>query len=147
MERLLTAAHQETPATVSVHDGPEAKELSDFILGVLDENSAQDVIEIDIRGKSSIADYLIVASGRSNRHVSALADYVQRALKERGFKELVVEGQEASDWVLIDAGDVILHVFRPEVRVFYNLEKMWSVPLPKGLEGVKEKSPEDTTEA
>jgi ribosome-associated protein len=147
MERLLTAAHQETPATVSVHDGPEAKELSDFILSVLDENSAQDVIEIDIRGKSSIADYLIVASGRSNRHVSALADYVQRALKERGFKELVVEGQEASDWVLIDAGDVILHVFRPEVRVFYNLEKMWSVPLPKGLEGVKEKSPEDTTEA
>jgi len=147
MESLLTAAHQESPATVSVEDGPEAKELSDFILGVLDENSAQDVIEIDIRGKSSIADYLIVASGRSNRHVSALADYVQRALKERGFKELVVEGQEAADWVLIDAGDVILHVFRPEVRVFYNLEKMWSVPLPKGLEGVKEKSPEDTTEA
>ena len=72
---------------------------------------------------------------------------VSNTQKERGFKELVVEGQEASDWVLIDAGDVILHVFRPEVRVFYNLEKMWSVPLPKGLEGVKEKSPEDTTEA
>jgi ribosome-associated protein len=78
--------------------------------------------------------------------VSALADYVQRGLKERGFKELVVEGQKASDWVLIDAGDVILHVFRPEVRVFYNLEKIWSVPLPNALHGVKEEAPKDTTE-
>ena len=146
MESLLTAGHKETPAKVTILDGPESKELSDFIQDILDENSAQDVIEIDIRGKSSIADYLLVASGRSNRHVSALADYVQRGLKERGFKDLVVEGQEASDWVLIDAGDVILHVFRPEVRVFYNLEKMWSVPLPKGLDGVKELAPEDTLE-
>ena len=146
MESLLTAGYQETPAKVTILDGPESKDLSNFIQEILDENSAQDVIEIDIRGKSSIADYLLVASGRSNRHVSALADYVQRGLKERGFKELVVEGQEASDWVLIDAGDVILHVFRPEVRVFYNLEKIWSVPLPKGLEGVREQAPEDTSE-
>jgi len=127
MESPLTAGHQEKPAQVTILDGPESKELSDFIQEILDENSAQDVIEIDI-------------------HVSALADYVQRGLKERGFKDLVVEGQEASDWVLIDAGDVILHVFRPEVRVFYNLEKMWSVPLPKGLDGVKEQAPEDTLE-
>ena len=146
MESLLTAAHQETPAKVTIKDGPESKELSDFIRNVLDENSAQDVIEIDIRGKSSIADYLLVASGRSNRHVSALADYVQRGLKERGFKDLVIEGQQASDWILIDAGDVILHIFRPEVRVFYNLEKIWSVPLPKGLDGVKEQAPEDTAQ-
>ena len=146
-ESLLTARHQETPAEVTILDGPESKDLSNFIQEILDENSAQDVIEIDIRGKSSIADYLLVASGRSNRHVSALADYVQRGLKERGFKELVVEGQEASDWVLIDAGDVILHVFRPEVRVFYNLEKIWSVPLPKGLDGVVEQAPEETNEA
>ena len=146
MESLLTAAYQETPAKVTVVDGPESKELSDFIQSILEENSAQDVIEIDIRGKSSIADYLLVASGRSNRHVSALADYVQRSLKERGFKELVVEGQQAADWILIDAGDVILHVFRPEVRVFYNLEKIWSVPLPAGLQGVKVQAPEDTTE-
>ena len=147
MESLLTAGHQETPAKVTILGGPESKDLSNFIQEILDENSAQDVIEIDIRGKSSIADYLLVASGRSNRHVSALADYVQRGLKERGFKELVVEGQEASDWVLIDAGDVILHVFRPEVRVFYNLEKIWSVPLPKGLDGVVEQAPEETNEA
>ena len=125
MESLLTASHQESPAKVSVSDGPEAKELSKFIQDVLDENSAQDVIEIDIRGKSSIADYLLVASGRSNRHVSALADYVQRSLKERGFKDLIVEGQKAADWVLIDAGDVVVHIFRPEVREFYQLEKMW----------------------
>ena len=147
MESLLTAGHQETPAKVTILDGPESKDLSDFIQAILNENSAQDVIEIDIRGKSSIADYLLVASGRSNRHVSALADYVQRGLKERGFKELVVEGQDASDWVLVDAGDVILHVFRPEVRVFYNLEKIWSVPLPKGLDGVREQAPEETSEA
>ena len=147
MESLLTAGHQETPAKVTILDGPESKDLSNFIQEILDKNSAQDVIEIDIRGKSSIADYLLVASGRSNRHVSALADYVQRGLKERGFKEFVVEGQEASDWVLIDAGYVILHVFRPEVRVFYNLEKIWSVPLPKGLDGVVEQAPEETNEA
>ena len=147
MESLLTASHQESPAKVSVSDGPEAKELSKFIQDVLDENSAQDVIEIDIRGKSSIADYLLVASGRSNRHVSALADYVQRSLKERGFKDLIVEGQKAADWVLIDAGDVILHIFRPEVRVFYNLEKIWSVPLPTGLESVREQAPEESTDA
>ncbi len=147
MESLLTAAHQETPAKVTVKDSPESKELSDFIQHVLDENSAQDVIEIDIRGKSSIADYLLVASGRSNRHVSALADYVHRGLKERGFKDLVIEGQEASDWVLIDAGDVILHVFRPEVRAFYNLEKIWSVPLPDNLQRVRQEAPKDSTEA
>jgi len=112
---------------------------------VLDENSAQDVIEIDIRGKSSIADFLLVASGRSNRHVNALSDYVLRALRERGLKEIGVEGQQASDWVLIDAGDVILHIFRPEVRVFYNLEKIWSVPLPEGLQRVAEQGPDDTS--
>ncbi len=134
----------ETPATVTVKDNPDSRALSDFIQSVLDENSAQDVIEIDVRGKSSIADYLIVASGRSNRHVSALADYVQRGLKERGLKDLGVEGQQASDWVLIDAGDVILHVFRPEVRVFYNLEKIWSVPLPEGLQNVRQEAPDDT---
>lgn len=144
MESLLTAAQNETPAPVSVVDGPEAKALSDYIQDVLEENSAQDVIEIDIRGKSSIADYLLVASGRSNRHVAALADYVQRALKDRGLKDLGIEGQTAADWVLIDAGDVILHIFRPEVRVFYNLEKIWSVPLPDSLQSVPQQSPDDT---
>lgn len=121
----------------------DASALSAFVQSVLDENSAQDVLEIDIQGKSSVADYMIVASGRSNRHVGALADYVLRALKGAGFKDIGTEGQEGQDWVLIDAGDVILHIFRPEVRVFYNLEKIWSVPLPDGLRDIAEQAPAD----
>ncbi len=113
--------------------------LSDKILSILDEHSAQDIITIDIQGKSSVADYMIIASGRSNRHVGALSDYVLRGLKEDGHKSLGVEGQEAGDWVLIDVGDVILHIFRPEVRQFYNLEKIWSVPLPDSLQ-IKDES-------
>jgi len=98
------------------------------ILDILDTQSAADIIKLDLRGKSSIADFMVVASGRSNRHVNALADYVLRGLKEIGHQKLGVEGLAQCDWVLIDAGDVILHLFRPEVREFYALEKMWSVP-------------------
>ncbi len=86
---------------------------------------------------------MIVASGRSNRHVGALADYVIKGLKERGHKSLGVEGLEGCDWVLIDIGDVVLHIFRPEVRVYYNLEKIWSVPLPEGLQDIVEQAPEE----
>ena len=107
-------------------------------MNVLDEHSAQDTITIDIQGKSSVADFMIVTSGRSNRHVGALADYVLKDLKSAGHKRLGVEGQEAGDWVLIDVGDVILHIFRPEVRAFYNLEKIWSVPLPESLQAADE---------
>lgn len=92
---------------------------------------------IDIHGKSSVADYMIVTSGRSNRHVSALASYVVKSLKELGHKSLGIEGMDASDWVLIDIGDVILHIFRPEVRAFYNLEKIWSVPLPESVQALE----------
>ncbi len=106
----------------------EAEDLADFILDILDTQSAEEIVKLDLRGKSSIADYMLVASGRSNRHVGALADYVLRGLKERGEDKLGSEGLEQCDWVLIDAGDVILHLFRPEVREFYSLEKMWSVP-------------------
>ena len=106
----------------------QAADLAKFILDILDKQSAEDIVKLDLRGKSSIADYMLVASGRSNRHVSALADYVLRGLKERGEQKLGAEGLEQCDWVLIDAGDVILHLFRPEVRDFYSLEKMWSVP-------------------
>lgn len=124
----------------------DSTKLAAYMREILDENSAQDVLEIDIRGKSSIADYMLVASGRSNRHVGALADYVLRGLKQAGFKDIGTEGQEGKDWVLVDAGDVILHVFRPEVRVFYNLEKIWSVPLPDGLRTVSEEAPADPNE-
>jgi ribosome-associated protein len=113
------------------------------MVGILDENSAQDVIKIDITGKSSVADYMVVASGRSNRHVNALADYLIKGLKDRDFGEIGVEGLDAADWVLIDAGDVVMHIFRPEVRAFYNLEKIWSVPLPESVRALAPAAPEE----
>jgi ribosome-associated protein len=87
---------------------------------------AEDITTIDLAGKTSIGDYMVVASGRSQRHVSAVADNVVEKVEEAGVHRVRVEGLKQSDWVLIDAGDVIVHVFRPEVRGFYNLEKMWS---------------------
>jgi ribosome-associated protein len=93
---------------------------------------AEEVVEIDLTGKTSIADTMIVASGRSHRHVGAIAERVLEVLKERGLGPARVEGLPACDWVLIDAGDVIVHVFRPEVRAFYNLEKMWAPARPHG---------------
>ena len=97
------------------------------ILQRLDDDKAQDIVHIDLADKSSVADSLIVASGRSQRHVGAMADHLLRALKEAGYGKCRVEGMPAADWVLIDAGDVIVHLFRPEVRSFYNIEKIWSV--------------------
>ena len=87
---------------------------------------AEDIVTIDLTGKSSIADAMVVASGRSQRHVAAVADRVIEDLGEAGLPGIKVEGMRQADWVLIDAGDVIVHVFRPEVREFYNLEKMWA---------------------
>ena len=114
------------------------KAVTDIILSTLEEHSAQDTITIDIKGKSSVADVMIVTCGRSNRHVGALADYVLKELKENGHIPLGVEGQTGNDWVLVDIGDVILHIFRPEVRAFYNLEKIWSVPLPEAVQQAAE---------
>ena len=96
---------------------------------------AEEVVEIDLTGKTSIADTMIVASGRSHRHVGAIAERVLEVLKERGLGPARVEGLPACDWVLIDAGDVIVHVFRPEVRSFYNLEKMWGADRPRAAHG------------
>ena len=87
-------------------------------------------MSIDLEGKSSIGDYMVIASGRSDRHVGAIADQLQKKLKERGLERVRVEGQRTCDWVLIDTGDIIVHVFRPEVREFYNLEKMWQADRP-----------------
>ncbi len=140
METILTLKNSESE-TSPASDDDAAKVLSDHIVSVLDEHSAQDTITIDIRGKSSVADFMIVTSGRSNRHVSALCDYVQKSLKDEGHASLGIEGQEANDWILIDVGDVIVHIFRPEVRVFYNLEKIWSVPLPDSLRAAENADP------
>lgn len=101
-----------------------------LVLDALDGAKAEDTISIDLNGKTSIADHMVVTSGRSHRHVGSIADHVVKALKEAGASRVTVEGQSICDWVLIDAGDVIVHVFRPEVREFYNLEKMWSADRP-----------------
>jgi ribosome-associated protein len=108
--------------------------LLELILRSLEDDKAQDVVTIDLAGKSSMADSMVVASGRSHRHVSAVADHLQRRLKEAGLGKVRVEGLPQCDWVLIDAGDVIVHLFRPEVREFYNLEKMWSGDIPEGAD-------------
>jgi ribosome-associated protein len=92
---------------------------------------AEDIVEINLVGRTTIADTMLVASGRSDRHVGAIAEKVVTALKDAGFGPVRVEGVPACDWVLIDVGDVIVHVFRPEVRGFYNLEKIWSADRPK----------------
>ena len=97
-----------------------------MILASLDDAKAEDTITIDLHGKTSIGDYMVVTCGRSNRHVGAVADRVLDDLGRAGVPDLRVEGMPHCDWVLIDAGDVIVHVFRPEVRAFYNLEKMWA---------------------
>ena len=91
----------------------------------LDDDQAIDVTSLDLKGKTSIADYMVIASGRSHRHVRAMTDHLLRRLKECGAKGTSVEGETHSDWVLIDAGDVLVHLFRPEVREFYKLEKLW----------------------
>ena len=121
------------PAAVieaSQDDQSRTTALEDLILARLDDDKAQDVVFIDLKGKSAVADGLIVASGRSHRHVGAMADHLLRALKEEGYGRARVEGLPHCDWVLIDTGDVIVHLFRPEVRSFYNIEKIWSVEPP-----------------
>lgn len=97
----------------------------EIIEKTLDDNKAEDVVVIDLRGKTSIANQMVVASGTSQRHVASLAEKVQENLKVAGFSS-TIEGEEKADWVLIDAFDVIVHIFKPEVRAFYSLEKMWS---------------------
>ncbi len=115
------------PDTSGIDDGSDAAErATKVILASLEDDKAEEVVAIDIRGKSSVADMLIVASGRSQRHVGALADHVTQKLKESGVAQVRVEGLPHCDWVLVDAGDVIVHIFRPEVRGFYNIEKIWT---------------------
>ena len=123
----------EEPASEPLNSGISAfadgedHSLETLIVDRLDDDKAQDIVCIDLKGKSSVADTLIIASGRSHRHVGALADHVVRALKDSGYGKAKVEGLPACDWVLIDCGDVVVHIFRPEVRSFYNIEKMWSL--------------------
>jgi ribosome-associated protein len=96
-----------------------------LIVQSLDDDQAIDITKLDLKGKTSIADYMVIASGTSNRHVGAMTDHLLRRIKSGGIKGTSVEGAAQADWVLIDAGDVLVHLFRPEVREFYKLEKLW----------------------
>jgi ribosome-associated protein len=111
------------PETAQAETRPS---ILDRVSAALEDMKAEEVVEIDLAGKTSLADTMIIASGRSNRHVGAIADRIVEFVKLAGHPSPRVEGQPHCDWVLIDAGDVIAHVFRPDVRQFYNLEKMWA---------------------
>ena len=105
--------------------------LKRIILNILDSNKAFDIVSIDLANKSSIADYMIIASGTSSRHIQALSEQVLEKFKINGIKNCKIEGKESNDWKLIDGIDVIVHIFNPEKRKFYELEKMWSELIPK----------------
>ena len=109
---------------------PFESALAKAVLAALDDLKAEDVVGIDLVGRTTLADSMIIATGRSSTHVGAIADKVVRACQATGYKSPRVEGQPVNDWVLIDAGDAIVHIFRPEIRQFYNLEKMWSADRP-----------------
>ena len=106
-------------------------DLKSIILSTLDSNKALDIVSIDLRNKSSIADHMIVASGTSSRHIQALSEQVLEKVKLNGIKNCKIEGRESNDWKLIDGIDVIVHIFNPEKRKFYELEKMWAELIPK----------------
>lgn len=115
------------PATVESDDPQLA-----LVLQSLDDDQAQDIVTIDLAGKSTIAEFMVIASGRSTRQVAAMAQKLGERLKQGGFGHSRIEGLPAADWVLVDAGGVIVHLFRPEVRTFYNLERMWGFDGPSG---------------
>jgi ribosome-associated protein len=123
---------QSQSAPASVQQGPnpaataEPGSLLALVLHSLDEDQAQEVVSIPLEGKTAIADHMVIASGRSSRQVAAIAEKLAERIKHAGFGNSRIEGLPAADWVLVDAGDVIVHVFRPEVRSFYNLERMWA---------------------
>lgn len=110
---------------VSSEVQPDVGQTLKLILSRLEDMKAEDAVTIDLRGKSAFSDYMVIATGRSNRHVGSVAENVVKGLKDSGIQKVHVEGMSNCDWVLIDSGDVVVHVFRPEVREFYNLERLW----------------------
>jgi len=116
------------PSPAGISDFDASSRALETVLASLEDSKAENIVPIDIRKKSSLGDHMVVASGRSNRHVAAVCEHLLKALKDAGLGQARVEGLPAADWVLIDAGDVIVHVFRPEIREFYNIEKMWQAP-------------------
>ncbi len=112
---------------------PAPGELLKLVEASLDDDKAEDVVVIDLAGKTEIADFMVIANGGSKRQVGAMADHIQQKMKASGLKGLKAEGLPNCDWVLIDAGDVIVHLFRPEVRDFYNLDKIWAGPAAESI--------------
>ena len=106
-------------------------DLKQIIIHTLDNNKAQDVVSIDLKDKSSMADYMIIASGTSSRHIQSLSEQVLNKLKDNGIVDSKIEGKDSSEWKLVDGIDLIVHIFHPEKRKFYELEKMWSELIPK----------------
>ncbi len=120
---------QSQPASAGAAAPPiaaEADSLHALVLASLDDDQAQDIVSIPLEGKTAIADHMVIASGRSTRQVTAMAQKLAERIKKAGFGNARIEGLPAADWVLVDAGDIVVHLFRPEVRSFYNLERMWA---------------------
>lgn len=111
---------------------PRGQELSRIVCDVLDQNKAENILAVDLTGKSVIADVMVIASGTSQRHLLALADKVKEELHKIGVSQVRIEGGSTSDWILLDGGDIIVHLFKPETRLMYNLEKMWDVDFKSG---------------
>ncbi len=129
--KLRTALRRKAeivPSQVGISRTDDASLAIKTVLASLDDSKAENIVSIDIQQKSSLGDWMVVASGRSHRHVAAVAEHLTKALADAGLGRARVEGLPSADWVLIDAGDVIVHVFRPEIREFYNIEKMWQAP-------------------
>jgi ribosome-associated protein len=133
-EQLTRTAQRKTkPAKTASPRKAKTKtepELLKRIRKYLDDDKAEEIVTIDLEGRSSLTDALVIATGRSARHVAAIAEHLARKLKEAGYGTRPINGAAQGDWVLVDAGDVIVHIFRPEVRVYYDLEGMWSVREP-----------------
>ena len=106
-------------------------DLKEIIITILDLNKAEDIVTIDLKDKSSMADYMIIASGTSSRHIQSLSEQVLEKLKDNGIKDSKIEGKESGEWKLVDGIDLIVHIFHPEKRKFYELEKIWSEFIPK----------------
>ena len=130
MRTAIEGARKGAPPAEIVREHADSEPLIQKVLGWLDDAKAENLVSIDLNGKSSIGDFMVIATGRSDRHVGAIAEQLRKHLKDVGYENVRVEGLQTCDWVLIDAGDILVHVFRPEVRDFYNLEKMWSASRP-----------------
>ncbi len=132
IRRRATPIHTPDKAVTAGRKEPglaQSRHLVELVKESLEDDKAEELVVIDLAGKSTIADFMVIANGRAQRHVGAMAEHLREKLKAEGLGSVPIEGAQRCDWVLIDGGDVIVHLFRPEVRTFYNLEKMWGLEL------------------